>query len=276
VTPEYDGVCRSFARWILQQKRQRPPTTRLFFIGVNGAIGQGKTVFSQAVVRHLNLLLPPQEGQALTRSLDDYYLPKKERYAPEFLARGYNPGHGLSNRGPAGTHDTARLWEDLQQLESSSAGSAIDLPVFDKLADDRSPTPLRVTGKVGVFILEGWFVGTQTPVDVSKTDLGLRRAVAEALPSYQPIFDRLDALWVFTPPQSLEQIAALRGEQEETLKRETGKSGMSPEQIRDFVRYFYEQSWQEGVTSPTPPKELASFWAEMDSHHRFLKIAPAW
>jgi len=277
---EFEAVCRAFARWIVEQKRLRRPSS-LFLVGVNGTIGQGKTVFSLAVTQHLNSLLKPEEGQALTRSLDDYYLPKAERYRPEFLARGYNP-QGIPNRGPTGTHDTVRLLGDIQKMEqglkssspAAAGGGPIELPVFDKQADDRSLEPYRVSDKVGVFILEGWFVGARTDADPKKADPGLKRSVAEALKDYKPVFDRLDALWVFEPPRTLEEIVAQRIEQQDTINRETGRKGMTPDQIHRFIDYFYKDSWQHGVTSPTPSREAASFWAVTDHHRRFIKIEP--
>ena len=225
--------------------------------------------------------MSPEEGQAITRSLDDYYLPKAVRYRQDFLARGYNP-EGIPNRGPAGTHDPARLWTDIVKMERSllpsspaaAGGGPIDLLNFDKQTDDRSPEPYRVFGKVGVFILEGWFVGARTDADPMKADPGLKRSVAQALKDYKPVFDRLDALWVFEPPDAVEEIAAQRIEQQATINRATGQTGMTPAQIRRFIDYFYKDSWQEGLTSPTPLPEASAFRAVTDVHHRFLKITP--
>jgi len=270
---ESESVYRIFSEWILAQKRRLRPA-ELYVVGVFGSVGQGKTFFSRAITSHLNALLKPEEGQAITRSLDDYYLPKAERYRPEFLALGYNP-QGISNRGPAGTHDTERLLHDLRMLEESGPSSNIELPAFEKQNDDRAPQPYHVQGKVGVLVLEGWFIGANTTVDLARTSPGLKRSVATALKKYKPIFDRVDALWAFEPP-ALEDIVAQRIEQEETLRQKTGKAGMTPEQIRRFVDYFYKQSWQDGVTSPVPPREAAAFWATTDLHHSFLTIGPAW
>jgi pantothenate kinase-related protein Tda10 len=148
------------------------------------------------------------------------------------------------------------------------------LPAFDKQTDDRTPEPFGVHGRVGVFILEGWFVGARTDADPRKAAPGLKRSVAAALKGYKPIFDRLDALWVFEPPRTLEEIIAQRIEQEETLHRTTGTPGMTPTQIRRFIEYFYTDSWQAGVTSPVPLRKAAAFWAVTDTHHRLLKIMP--
>ena len=143
---DFEEVCRSFARWILQQKRLRRPNI-LFLVGVNGTIGQGKTVFSLAVAKQLNELLKPEEGQAVTRSLDDYYLSKAERYQPEFLARGYNP-NGIPNRGPAGTHDTAKLWQDIQAMEAMANPSPPPSPARGE--GKRKKSTLAPSGGEGV------------------------------------------------------------------------------------------------------------------------------
>ena len=244
-------------------------------VGVNGTVGQGKTVFSQAIVSHLNALLKPEEGQAITRSLDDYYLTKAERARPEFLALGYNPP-GISNRGPAGTHDIEQLRDDLQVLAQTQVGSLTELLSFDKMTDDRALNPYKVQGKVGVFILEGWFIGAETGVEVHKTEPGLKRSVAQALKNYKPLFERLNALWVFQPPASIEDIVIQSLEQEETWRQTSGKTRMTSEQVRRFVEYFYKESWQEGVTSPFPTRAAASFWGVTDLLHRFVKIEPSW
>jgi pantothenate kinase-related protein Tda10 len=216
-------------------------------------------------------LLKPEEGRAITRSLDDYYLSKADRYKPGFLTRGYNP-KGIPNRGPAGTHDTARLWNDIQAMDQGR--SDLSLPSFNKQIDDHFPEHFHVPGKVGVLILEGWFVGARTDIDPMKVESGLKRSVAEALKNYQSIFARLDALWVFEPPKTLEQTILQRIEQEETLQKQTGSMGMDAEQICRFIHYFYEESWQSGLNSPLPPRASATFWAVTDDQHRFLKITP--
>ncbi len=268
---ESDVVANQFAAWIINQKRNRPHS--LYLVGINGTIGQGKTYFSRAVVASLNKQLSSAEGKALSRSLDDYYLPKSVRGSASFRAMGYDP-RGISNRGPAGTHEVERLVSDLKALRASREGSLLELPNFEKAIDDRSEKPLRVHGHVGVVILEGWFVGALTKVEPKKAAPGLKRSVAQALSSYRPIFDQIDALWAFKPPSSLRDIVAQRWEQEETLRRTTGTQGMSRAQIERLGQYFYKDSWQKGVTSPFSKREKATFWATVDLSHRFVKIEP--
>jgi len=155
------------------------------------------------------------------------------------------------------------------------SGRPVELPLFDKLADDRSLRTAPVRKKVGVFLLEGWLVGCRTDADPQKADPGLRRSVAEALKDYRPVFGRLDALWAFEPPTDMEQIILQRLEQEESLKQPAGSShqaAMTPDQVRRFVRYFYEDAWQPGITSPGPPEESITFRALTDARHQFTQI----
>ena len=263
------AVVSTFARWIVEQKR-RQRSQGLYVAGVTGTIGRGKSTFCQSLVPAVNALLKSEEGQAITRSLDDYYLPKAERYTSEFLARGYNPV-GISNRGPAGTHDLAVLRAELEAFEKSSASSVLRLITFDKQSDDRVPAPVEVRGKVGVLLFEGWFVGASTDVELQKIPPGLKHSVALALPGYKSFFDRLDALWAFKPVP-IETIIRNRVEQTQTLNKQSGRSGMSPEAIRHFVQYFYEDSWVLGVDSPVPPDKNVSFWADVNESHRFVSI----
>jgi D-glycerate 3-kinase len=257
------------AQWILRRKRSLPG--KLFVFGVNGTIGQGKSVLAESLVVLLNQLLRPEEGRALTRSLDDYYLPKVLREKPEFRALGYDPGPGVSNRGPAGTHDVRRLCGDMNILERASEGTITELPRFDKQADDRAAEPYPFFGRAAVFILDGWFVGCETSVDWRNLSAGLKRSAGKALPEYAPAFDRLDGLWAFEPPP-IKQILVDRLNQQAYLDRSSGRSGMSPDSIKRFVRYFYEDSWQPGLTSCFPAEERVSFWAKVDSSHEFISV----
>jgi pantothenate kinase-related protein Tda10 len=264
-----DPAVSTFARWIMEQKRQTS-SGRLYVVGVTGSIGRGKSTFCQSLIPVLDQMLTPAEGRTLTRSLDDYYLPKALRATSDFLARGYNPP-GISNRGPAGTHDLEVLRTEMETFEKSSSSSVLQLITFDKQSDDRVPEPVRMQGKVGVLLFEGWFVGASTNVEARKIPPSLKRSVALALPGYKPFFDRLDALWAFRPVP-LEMIIKNRIEEQQTLDKQSGRGGMTPEEIRLFARYFYEDSWEPGLDSPVPPDKNVSFWADVDDFHRFISV----
>jgi D-glycerate 3-kinase len=258
------------AQWILEQKRAR--SHRVYVFGINGTVGRGKTTLAEALHLILQEVLPAFSGQPLVLSLDDYYLPKKSREQPAFRARGYDP-EGISNRGPAGTHDIGRLRHDLKSMEVSTSRSRFDLPVFDKQADDRLARPRQVQGKVGVVLLEGWLVGCRTDVPLYRMSSELRRSVAQALHDYRPVFDRLDALWAFRPP-SIAQTIHQRWRQQQNLDRLSGREGMGLDQVRRFVNYFYRDAWEPGLSSPVPSESRVSFWASMNSDYRFTDIRP--
>jgi pantothenate kinase-related protein Tda10 len=244
-----------FALWILAQRQRMP--NRLFVVGVNGPIGGGKTTFCGALKVLLDELAP-SGSHCAARSLDDYYLPRAVRETPAFKAKGYAPYEGLPVRGPAGTHDVDRLLRDLQAMETARRpGDRIALPAFDKSLDDRLPEPHYVQGPMGIFLIEGWFLGARAVAPVP-ADAGLAAAVAQALKGYQPVFDRLDALWVFEP-LPIDQIVRHRQEQE----RRSRSPRMDDAAIERFVDYFYRLAWHEGATSPVPPADRVTFWAKI-------------
>jgi len=243
------------SQWVVEQKRSLRPDD-VYVVGIYGSQGRGKTVTALALVSVLNHLLDQEvDGQAVTCSIDDYYLSKARRETLRPL--GYDAGPGVSNRGPAGTHDTKWLLRNLHEFRDSTPASSTAVGNFQKQLDDQPQEPRVVYGKVGVFILEGWFVGANTDFDIRHIPEGFQRTVAQYLQGdYKTIFDRLDALWAFDTP-SVDEILRNREQQEWLLEKSQGKRGMSPEQIRSFVRYFYEATWTPGVTSPIPqPKDI--------------------
>ncbi len=257
------------AQWLAAKRRALKPS-RLFIFGVTGSIGRGKSVFCSVLSTVLNAVLNSSEGRALSLSLDDFYLPKRDRQVAAFLARGYNPD-SIPNRGPAGTHDLRLLQAKIKSLEKSHSLSSIELPRFDKRSDDRAPRPRIVKGRVGLLILEGWFIGAPTQSDFLKIPPGLRRSVAEALSHYAPIFSRIDVLWAFERI-SLKSIVVQREGQERTLELESGKRGMRREVIDRFVKYLYKDAWQPGLTAPWPDPPAVTFWADVNSHRRFNSL----
>src|SRR5215471_1322880 len=243
------------SQWLVEQKRALRPED-VYVIGIYGSQGRGKTVMAQALVAVLNHLLDPEvDGQAVTCSIDDYYLSQARRETLRPL--GYDAGPGVSNRGPAGTHDTQWLLRNLHEFRNSTPASSTAVGNFQKQLDDQPQEPRIVHGKVGIFILEGWFVGANTDFDIRRIPAGFQRTVAQYLQGdYKTIFARLDALWAFDTP-AVAEILRNREQQERLLEQSQGKRGMSPEQIHSFVRYFYEQTWTPGVTSPIPqPKDI--------------------
>ncbi|WP_281896363.1 nucleoside/nucleotide kinase family protein [Micromonospora humidisoli] len=262
------------ACWIAAEKRRRRPDG-LFVMGFNGSPGSGKTVLSTALAVLLDVLLDPEtEGRAVARSGDDWYLSRAER--EPLRALGYDPGiPGVTNRSGPGTHDLAWLRRNLAELaDSSRAGSVIRMGNFDKKADDQPTGPDRyfeVRGRVGVFLFDLWFAGAETDVDPALVPDGLRRRVAEQLRRWRPVFDRMDALWSFEWP-SFAQMVSDREAQEVLVARRRGARGMSPEQIRAFMTYMIERTWDWRTTSPVPPDHAVTFHAKRAANHRIIAV----
>ena len=187
------------------------------------------------------------------------------------------------------THDTKWILCNLHECRTSTAESRIQIGNYDKRIDnypdarvyrargitDYPEDTLEVESKVGVFLLDGWFVGANTDFDVAQIPKGtFPRVVAEALRAdYKSIFDQFDALWAFDTP-TVDEIQRNRETQEQLQEKQRGSRQMSPAAIKAFVNYFYVVAWREGVTSPVPDMKDVTFLATIDRNWRAVKIEP--
>ncbi|MBK7948891.1 MAG: kinase [Deltaproteobacteria bacterium] len=203
-------------------------------VGLSGGQGTGKTTLARLI-----------EGacsgiglRACVLALDDYYLPRAERLA---LAARVHPL--FETRGPPGTHDVARLREDLGAL---AGAGVVEVPVFDKGRDDRVGTR-SLEGPFELVVLEGWCVGAGaspeaglcTPFNALERDEDRdgrwRRASNEALASsYAALFARLDEL-VYLRPPDLDSVRRWRLEQEAERPAERR---MDAAAIERFVAHY--------------------------------------
>ena len=114
------------------------------------------------------------------------------------------------------------LLRNLHEFRESTPASKTAVGNFQKQLDDQPQEARVVHGKVGVFILEGWFVGANTDFDIRHIPAGFQRTVAQYLQGdYKTIFDRLDALWAFDTP-SVDEILRNREQQEQLLEQSQG------------------------------------------------------
>lgn len=181
-------------------------------------------------------------------SLDDFYRPRLER---EDLAGQIHPL--LATRGVPGTHDIKELLNCLSQFLYGSAAT-VEVPVFDKLADDRATEMRLVSGQADLVILEGWCLGAYPgpppplPDDlVNYPDIARWRdyILDQLAGSYADLAAMAD-LAVFLKAPNLGAIFPWRIEQElETLSR----AGRTPpadlaQQIDRFIRpYRWISGW---------------------------------
>lgn len=143
--PALERLCS----WLVEQvvQAQRAGLGRPLVVGLVGLPGSGKSTLATALCQAVGA------GQALSVSLDDFYLEAAERAA-----------RGFRHRGPPGTHDLGLLSEFLAQLKSSA--EVIAVPQFDRDRELRWPArrlPVDPQAPLRLCLIEGWFVGAAAP-----------------------------------------------------------------------------------------------------------------
>lgn len=213
--------------------------------GLCGAQGSGKSTAASG----LQDRLAGRGLRSVVLSLDDLYHPRAER-----LRLASEVHRLLVTRGPPGTHDTGLGIDVLMKLR---AGQAVQLPRFDKAADDRSLRDCWPRAeKVDVVIFEGWFVGARAQAADACTDpLNALERVEDAdgrwrtwtnkrlATDYQRLFAQIDCLALLAAPE-FGIVERWRAEQEAGLLARLNAAGqvsehtMSSEQLRRFVSFF--------------------------------------
>ncbi len=220
-------------------------------IGINGCQGSGKTTLAE----YLSLMLNTAGLNAMSMSMDDFYLTRSQRI---FLGDTVHPL--LKTRGVPGTHDVNLLLETLNHLKKNHNDVAV--PKFNKALDDRAPQdswPVY-NAPLDVIILEGWClsVPSQPQEELVKDINELERRQdtqgiwrdyvnQQLLNQYAPIWGQIDQLIMLKAP-SLDCVYKWRWEQEEKLHNkiaDENNSGLlenngllSQEDIRVFIQYF--------------------------------------
>lgn len=210
--------------------------------GILGGQGTGKSTLAKI----LSLILAKLGYRAIGLSLDDLY----KTYGDRKLLQQVDPR--LIWRGPPGTHDLdlgINILDQIKEFTSLNHG-VINIPRFDKSAyggmGDRT-TP-EVINHIDILLFEGWFVGVK-PIDDSnfnnppppintEEDRQFARDMNRKLADYLPLWDRLDGLIVLAL-EDYHLSKKWRGEAEKELIA-TGKSGMTAQEIDQFVEYFWK------------------------------------
>jgi len=231
-------------RWLQREMQEYSGST--YLLGVHGAQGTGKTTLAQLLCRYIHDV----EGRSvISVSIDDFYRTRRER---QQLAKSVHPL--LATRGVPGTHDVDLALATIRGVRALGTDESIEIPRFDKAADDRAPASdwTSVCGPVDLVILEGWCVGSEPanpesllePVNTLERDEDedgtWRRFVNDSLVLYQPLFELIDGLLMLRAP-SFETALKWRLEQERKLQRSNMKSSnriMTETDIRRFVQFF--------------------------------------
>jgi D-glycerate 3-kinase len=116
---------------------------------ISGSQGIGKSTLVNILKNNIQKYY---KKKVLTLSLDDYYLSKKERIK---LSKLINPL--LKTRGVPGTHDIKKLKKNVISFDKSKY--PLQIPIFNKLTDDRSYRIRKEYNKKDILILEGWCCG---------------------------------------------------------------------------------------------------------------------
>jgi D-glycerate 3-kinase len=219
-------------------------------IGINGSQGSGKSTLGDYFC---SMVEERHDVAAVCLSMDDFYLTRSQRIK---LAKDIHPL--LVNRGLPGTHDIKLAISTINSLISGQDETLITR--FDKSTDDRCDISAydKVSGPVGLIILEGWCFGARpAPEESLDTAINLfekqtdpdgicRRHVNKALSGdYQELFAIVDRMVMLLAP-SFDVVFQWRLEQEQKMiaqlkKAKPGVSGsrvMSEQQIFEYIQNF--------------------------------------
>lgn len=246
-------------------------------IGINGCQGSGKSTLADYVCTSL---AQAHNIEAVTLSLDDFYLLKSER---QTLATNVHPL--LATRGVPGTHDTKLALQVLSRLKETRSGSIV-LPRFDKTLDDRvSASNTTTTLPVQVIIFEGWCVGAEpqkpsqlvNPINQLEREHdsnGQWRAyVNHALATdYAKLFALLDYKVMLKAP-SFDCVFQWRLEQEKKMAAALDTTAdwqqrqiMDAEQVRYFIQHYQRVTEHSFSTLPGKVHHLY----ELSNHRKII------
>ncbi|MBS0458426.1 MAG: kinase [Proteobacteria bacterium] len=236
--------------------------------GIAGLQGSGKSTLAAQVAA-----LARERGlQALALSIDDFYLPRRERLA---LGRRVHPL--LATRGPPGSHDVKLACGTLDALR---AGRPTALPRFDKLGDRRLPPSrwTKVTRAPDLIVFDGWFLKVPPePTAALAEPLNALERQADptgywrtwcnaALKAYAPLWRRIDRL-LFLHGPGFEIVPEWRWQQEQALHAaQPARAAMDRRAVARFVMAFERVSRQALHTLPA----IAQRSVRLDAQRRLL------
>jgi D-glycerate 3-kinase len=230
--------------------------------GILGGQGTGKTTLAAILTRILNYL----GLQVCQISLDDLYKTYADRQ------RLADPR--LRWRGPPGTHDIHLGLEVLQQLKQKRS---TQVPRFDKSAHggngDRT-TP-ELVPPADIVFFEGWFVGVRPiapalfdhpppPIETAD-DRTFARDMNDRLADYLPLWNLLDRLIVLLPTDY--RLSQAWRKQAEQRMIAAGRSGMTADEVDEFVNYFWRSLHPELFVTPFLHNHQADWVVEISADH---------
>jgi len=260
--------------------KQYTLNARPYFVGINGCQGSGKSTLSAYIAQYL---LSTYSLNVVVMSLDDFYLPKKDRNK---LAKDIHPM--FEKRGVPGTHNTKLLNHVLTQLNEKK--SPLLIPKFNKATDEPYQTTKwkNVEHPVDIVIFEGWCWGVPSQAEIQLVELintlekqkdseGIWRSYVnnQLEKHYQPLYQLFD-YWIALQAPSFDYVYRWRLEQEQKLAlklKNTEKNTdplavMNTEQILDFIQYF-QRLTEHGIKTLPLFADTTFF---LDENRQIMKV----
>ncbi|MBI2988793.1 MAG: glycerate kinase [Deltaproteobacteria bacterium] len=222
---------------LIDKKKQKKNLDGLI-VGISAIQGAGKTTQGEV----LEILLKFSGYTCVSLSIDDHYVTHEElnklrEKGPRFIRRGV-------------THDIPLAMKNLTDLRTMKDGMEVEVPIYDKGAEhgDGDRVGWKVITKKPDFIFyDGWMLGARRVLDKSIFEVGLpaldtpehiqfAKDINEKLSDYEPLWDMIEFMNVLFVPHY--QVSLKWRDQAEEILRAQGK-GMSSEQIKEFVHYFW-------------------------------------
>ena len=213
--------------------------SRKFLFGGSQGIGKSSLVkiFSKTIEKFYN-------KKILLLSLDNYYLSKKERL---FLSKKIHKL--LITRGVPGTHNIKNLVQNVKQFNNSKY--PINLPLFDKLTDDKSESKKVIKKKCDILFLEGWCCGSSEITNkylhrninklekINDKKYIWRNFYNNKLKlEYKKLYNLFDEL-IFLRTSSFNNVFNWRLKQEKNNKSKNKDSRkMSDDEIKKFIQHY--------------------------------------
>ncbi len=227
-----------YIKKLIEFKKQKNNSSEGLIVGVSAIQGVGKTTQGEII----EILLKSQGLTSISLSIDDHYLThqqlnKLRQKDPRYIRRGV-------------THDIPLAIKNLTDLKNMQGGQEVNIPIYDKGAEngDGDRTGWKtISQKCDFIFYDGWMLGARRTEDKSIFDSGLpaldtpehiqfAKDINQKLDEYLPLWDLIDFMNVLYVPDY--QISLTWREQAEQSLRAKG-SGMSSEEIKKFVYYFW-------------------------------------
>ncbi len=226
-----------FAQKLIDLKKSKNSNQGLI-VGVSAIQGAGKTTQGEI----MELLIQNLGFSSVSLSIDDHYLSHEQlnelrEFDPRYIRRGV-------------THDIYLAIENLKALQNMQDGQTVKVPRYDKGANNGDGDWVgwkEVTRKPAFIFYDGWMLGAKTVQDESIFESGLpaldspehiqfAKDINRKLTEYLPLWELIDFMNVLYVP-NYETSLKWRDQAEEVLR--TKGQGMSKEQIKEFVYYFW-------------------------------------